>query len=167
MRALLAIHSYQNQINPDDGFVRRALAWIGDKTEGESTEWWATRLMLENSIENTDRAKEIRRGLIARQNEDGGWGWLHSDSSDAFGTGLALYALSRDGGVDVKIPIGQAIKFLQETQDEDGSWSVNGTKKADRDHETPTATYWGTCWAVIGLAETISGHPIQTHRMGQ
>ena len=37
----------------------------------------------------------------------------------------------------------------------DGSWAVKGTKKDKAKKVEPTATYWGTCWAVIGLAETL------------
>jgi hypothetical protein len=32
---------------------------------------------------------------------------------------------------------------------------VKGTKKNKRRQIEPTATYWGTCWAVIGLLETL------------
>ena len=32
---------------------------------------------------------------------------------------------------------------------------VKGTKKNKAKQIEPTATYWGSCWAVIGLAETL------------
>ena len=45
--------------------------------------------------------------------------------------------------------------FLVTTQQPSGSWPVKGTKKAKAKQIEPTSIYWGTCWAVIGLAETL------------
>lgn len=45
--------------------------------------------------------------------------------------------------------------FLRKTQQEGGSWPVHGTKKDKRGRVEPTATYWGSCWAVLGLLETL------------
>jgi hypothetical protein len=51
--------------------------------------------------------------------------------------------------------IARGRRFLVESQRADGSWAVRGTKKDKAKKVEPTATYWGTCWAVIGLAETL------------
>jgi squalene-hopene/tetraprenyl-beta-curcumene cyclase len=93
--------------------------------------------------------------ILKHQRDDGGWGWLTADESDGFGTGVALYALARDGLAADQPAIVQGRRFLIETQPAAGSWPVKGTKKDKAKKVEPTATYWGTCWAVIGLAETL------------
>ena len=42
---------------------------------------------------NDRDAERIRAELIKRQHQDGGWGWLSVDESDAFGTGVACMRL--------------------------------------------------------------------------
>src|SRR6185369_6622232 len=118
-------------------------------------EWWAVKLLLECGNENPAQADRCRDALLKHQRDDGGWGWLTADESDAFGTGVALYALSRDG-LRAELPaVARGREFLVERQRADGSWPVKGTKKDKAKKIEPTATYWGTCWAVIGLAETL------------
>jgi squalene-hopene/tetraprenyl-beta-curcumene cyclase len=77
------------------------------------------------------------------------------DESDALGTGVALYALAGDGLSADHPAITRGRQFLFERQQAAGSWKVEGTKKDKAKKIEPTATYWGTCWAVIGLAETL------------
>ncbi|HIE99272.1 MAG: hypothetical protein ABGZ53_12855 [Fuerstiella sp.] len=48
----------------------------------------------------------------------------------------------------------QLLQLLKAGQQDDGSWAVKGTKKNKQDTIQETATYWGTCWAVIGLLES-------------
>lgn len=122
---------------------------------GESTEWFAVRLLLEDRLGNTEAANAIQTQLLAHQCSDGGWGWLVDEQSDALGTGIALYALARSGLAADHPAVAGARRFLLNTQQEDGSWPVRSTKEAKRKEVAPTATYWGACWAVIGLAETL------------
>jgi hypothetical protein len=63
-----------------------------------------------------ERADELRRGLVAAQNSDGGWGPQPHAPSEAFDTAMALLALKRGDAVDR----GQA--FLAKFQLNDGSW---------------------------------------------
>ncbi len=155
MWSLVALQSYAA---PAEGVVDRfsgARQWLGNETEGQSTEWWAVRLLLERGSGNDKEANRLRGELLARQHEDGGWGWLCADESDAFGTGVALYALARDGMTADESAIARGREFLVQTQQPDGSWLVKGTKKSKAQQVEPTATYWGTCWAVIGMVETM------------
>jgi hypothetical protein len=62
--------------------------------------------------------------LIELQGEDGGWAQMASMSSDAYATGLALYALHT-----AKLPVSDAAyrrgaDYLLKTQLEDGTWFV-------------------------------------------
>ncbi len=155
MWSLVALRSY----GPRDDSLReqfaKAESWLGSETKAQSTEWWAVRLLAELGNGNAVEADRCRETLLRQQHDDGGWGWLTADESDAFGTGVALYALARDGLSNDHPVIGRARQFLVESQQAAGSWPVKGTKKAKAKQIEPTATYWGTCWAVIGLAETL------------
>lgn len=143
---------------PDDSLnaaSEKAMAWLGEETTGLSTEWWATRLLLERRLGNTEKADRIRGELLKYQHEDGGWGWLCADDSDALGTGIALFALGRDKLTAADPAVAKAHAFLARTQRDDGSWPVRGTKESKKGQIEPTSVFWGTCWSVIGLCETI------------
>jgi cytochrome c551/c552 len=59
------------------------------------------------------------------QREDGGWAQLPTLSSDAWATGQSLIALHIAGGVPTEDPAYQrGLRFLLNTQFEDGSWFV-------------------------------------------
>lgn len=145
---LLALSSTQTTAEEQ----QKALATL-QNTNPSSTEWWAVNLLLADKHEKMD-ADALSDSLIEKQQPDGGWGWLTSDSSDAMATGMAIYALSRHDPERNKAAISRAVNFLTCTQSSDGSWKVPGTKKTTRNKPTPTSNYWGTAWAVIGLLES-------------
>lgn len=155
MWSLLALSGQYDSNQPLPPEVEKGLAWLGTQTRGKSTEWWAMRLLLERALGHTAETDRLRSELLSRQHDDGGWGWLCDDESDALGTGMALYALARDGVGKERPALSKARDFLCRTQMENGSWSVKGTKKSKEDSVEATAVYWGTCWAVIGLAERL------------
>ena len=104
-------------------------------------------------------AEDGRRVLLARQNEDGGWAQLATETrSDAFATGQTLYALGRLGTPSAEGALNRARAFLQSTQGKDGSWRVSAIRvrggkprrAADRIYG-----YWATAWATIGLLRTL------------
>ena len=132
----------------------RAMAWLSAAAAGKSTEWWVTQTLIQNVFGDKKLAQERRAFLAAQQNPDGGWGWLLGQESDAFGTGLALYGLSRAGVTATDPGLQKAIAFLQKTQGADGSWPVPSTRAKDNNQVKPTTVYWGTAWAVIGLLES-------------
>ena len=147
--------------------TRKALQWIGTEAEPESTEWHVARLLVARLQDEHELADRLRTQLLDRQQSNGGWGWLTQDNADAFGTGLALYALAREGLMAAEPSVARARAFLVATQQEDGSWPVQGTKAKKADRVQPTSTYWGTCWGVIGLVETLSddvAHPATQNR---
>lgn len=66
-----------------------------------------------------------KRRLISEQRPDGGWSQLPERASDAYATGLVLYALREGAGVppaDHAYQLG--LRFLLKTQLPDGSWLV-------------------------------------------
>jgi hypothetical protein len=150
--SMLAIKTYSNSESDYEEPIERGMRWLADSESGESTEWWAVQLLLQKALQGEEAA---RKKLIEYQNKDGGWGWLVTDSSDALGTGQALYALLRSGLTTQHPAVQRAVAFLCYTQKDNGAWTVRGTKKNKQKQIQPTATYWGTCWAVIALAESL------------
>ena len=147
MWTLLALKSYAGEEVPAE-VQKRADDFLATAQPGKSTEWHAVRLLLKPD----DVA--LREALIKLQHKDGSWGWLANETGDAFGTGLALYALAKSGLPATHESIPTAIAFLKKTQQPDGSWPVPSTRARDKNKVNKTATYWGTAWAVIALLET-------------
>jgi Squalene-hopene cyclase N-terminal domain len=133
----------------------KALAAIQKTTDGVSTEWHAVRLLVALQSKSDANAGRWVAKLRSTQRPDGGWGWITADQSDAMATGQALYALRAAGVAPDDPAIERAVKFLVESQTPDGSWSVRGTKEKSKTRPAETASYWGTCWAVLGLLSTI------------
>lgn len=136
-----------------DGFdLDAALTFADAGPEKESTEWYATRLLVAR-LHQPDQSSIYRDQLLQRQNQDGGWGWLCEESSDALATGIALYALAVSQS-HAPLEIQRAHRFLADTQTDSGSWIVPGTKRSAKGKPTETANYWGTAWAVVGLLQS-------------
>jgi hypothetical protein len=123
-----------------------------------SSEWYATRLLIEKRFGDPKQVEAIRDQILAAQQPDGGWGWLRADKSDAFGTGVSVYALSQVGVPNSHSAIQKAWRFLIETQTDDGSWIVNGTKNGTKDKPHPFSSFWGSTWALLGLCHSLPAH---------
>lgn len=135
--------------------IQQAQQYLAKSKPGKSTEWYVTQLLLATSQKQDKQRDQLIQQLQSLQHEDGGWGWLTNDPSDALGTGMALYAL-RKAGVDIQAePIRRAEQFLISTQRKDGSWPVKGTKAKKKGSIEETAVYWGTTWAVLALLECL------------
>lgn len=155
MWAMIALRDSKGEDPQMIKALQKARKWMGNHTNPISTEWWVTRLLVERDFGQDKKADDLLQTLLSKQNPDGGWGWLTNEKSDAFGTGLALYAFAKEG-LSLEHPkVQKAVHFLKQTQRKDGAWEVNSTKKQDRDEPAETAKYWGTTWAVIGLLELL------------
>lgn len=98
--------------------------------------------------------------LLGSQRRDGSWAQLPDMASDAYATGLALYALHTAGGVRPSAaPYQRGVAWLLKTQFADGSWYV-------QTHAHPLQPYFesgfpyghhqwiaaaGTSWASLAL----------------
>lgn len=128
--------------------LTNAQQFIDTTTDPVSTEYLTVRLLLASRMQDAN-AKSWVHSLLASQNKDGGWGWRRDEDSDALGTGYAMYALAVTDSDPEAIRRGR--EFLIRTQQDDGSWTVPGTKKSAKGRPTETAIDWGSAWAVIGL----------------
>lgn len=135
--------------------VDAALNAVATSPAGVSTEWHALRILLAVQTQQADMRDQGIASLRAAQQSDGGWGWLLADTSDALGTGIALYALQTAGVGRDDPAILRGRQALLQTQRDDGTWPVHGTKEKKKDRVEETATYWGTTWAVLGLLATV------------
>jgi len=110
-----------------------------------------------------EREKPVRE-LLAAQRPDGGWAVEpNASSSDAYATGMALYALHLAGGMPTSAPAYQnGTRFLLRTQDEDGSWYLNkrcNPANTYFDAGFPNgvsqyASFAATCWATLALMQS-------------
>jgi len=128
---------------------------IRAQKEAESIEWYVVNLLL-SSRNGDGKVHTFTNKLKEFQNSDGGWGWLVNESSDALGTGMALYALEYAKSKKTSEERTRAIEFLIRTQKTDGTWPVKATKRKKREKVEETSTYWGTAWAIIGLTSGLS-----------
>ena len=72
-----------------------------------------------------DELPNATRRLISEQRPDGGWSQLPERASDAYATGLVLYALREGAGLPLADHAYQlGLRFLLKTQLPDGSWLV-------------------------------------------
>jgi squalene-hopene/tetraprenyl-beta-curcumene cyclase len=146
------------QDEPEDALkeqIQRAREALAKAEPGKSSEWWALRLLVERRYGEKSRADELLAELLGKQRDDGGWGWLVEQDSDALATGFVLYALRGEEDEKSRAAIGRAHKFLVDTQQDDGSWKVASTQARHKGAVKPTTIYWGTAWAVIGILSTL------------
>jgi squalene-hopene/tetraprenyl-beta-curcumene cyclase len=150
----------------------KGLAWLkktppNGKNSAVSSEWYAVRLLIEKKFGDPKQVKALRDKILSAQKPDGGWGWLWADPSDAFGAGISVYALCQVGVSNSHPAIEKAWRFLIETQTDNGSWIVNGTKNSTKSKPHPFSSFWGSTWALLGLSHSLpvrstQGNPAHT-----
>jgi len=104
--------------------IARARAWLLDR-KAERTQEHAFRLLgLVWSQADHDAVAVAVRDLQRLQREDGGWSQLAALPSDAYATGLALYALAQADVAPMSESYQKGLKYLLTTQAPDGTWHV-------------------------------------------
>ena len=169
MWSLLALHSIAAAEDVDPVARDRALAWLAESPDGVSGEWLAMRLLTVLRFGEREDADHLRDRLVDEQRADGGWSWLltaspegSTDPSNAYSTGVAVYAL-RQAGLPRSHPVVlAATDYLLATQRPDGAWDlpsrlISAEPSAGKDY---IYEYWGTAWAVIGLSEMLQNEKL-------
>jgi hypothetical protein len=129
----------------------RGLDWLNAGEPGTTIDARALRFVIEQTFGQPERREEVLKPLRETQRPDGGWGWQPEDPSEAWPTGLALYALSQANDDGLRSVLSRGRQFLINTQNEDGSWLVEGKLTSSSE----MASYFGTVWAIVGLSRTL------------
>ncbi len=146
-----------------DAAVARGRDWLQD-AKPVSTE---DRVFHLRGLVDTgagDKAIEAaREALLKEQRKDGSWSQLPDMDGDAYATGTVLVALRR-AGLDAKHEVyGRGVKYLLETQKEDGAWMVQTRAKpvqtyfdnGDPGGKSQFISFAATNWAVLALLEVL------------
>ncbi|HMC89079.1 MAG TPA: ankyrin repeat domain-containing protein, partial [Gemmataceae bacterium] len=105
--------------------IGRARAWLQDAQPAETTDRAFRLLGLGWAQVSNSFLEQVVHSLLAEQRADGGWAQLPTLPSDAYATGLVLYAVHKSGVLAVDAPAYQrGVAFLLRTQLADGSWFV-------------------------------------------
>lgn len=161
MWTVYALGQVRNLSSAGAAALEHARSWLANSQPGTSTESLLLHALLADQANDTARRDELLERLGKLQHDDGGWGWLvERAESDPFTTGLVLYGLGRLGyaGRDACAP--NARRYLLKIQHKDGTWPIpmkriSATKKTDTAQGDEVYRYWSTCWAVIGLLQTM------------
>jgi hypothetical protein len=99
-------------------YLLGAKPWSGDD--------YAYRLLgLRWTAADKGQIRDAARDLIAQQRPDGGWGQTPYMSTDAYETGLSLWALASAEPTSVDgESYRRGVNYLLRTQEKDGSWHV-------------------------------------------
>ena len=100
---------------------------------------------------------------IALQKQDGGWSQLPHLTSDAYATGMTLYALFQAGVSPKSEVYRKGVAFLLQNQYEDGSWFVKSRSFPTQAHFESGYPFgynqWistaAACWATLAIAAAI------------
>jgi ankyrin repeat protein len=146
-----------------DKAIQKAAAWlVNAKPSSTEDRIWRLRGLVWSSA-NKATIQGAMKELLAAQRPDGGWPDLPTMESSAFETGGSLVSLY-EAGLPTSDPAYQrGIKFLLDTQQEDGSWYVKtralGFQPAfdagfpHGPHQFLSAA--GTGWAAMALTLTL------------
>jgi N-acyl-D-amino-acid deacylase len=107
-----------------------------------------------------DAAQKTMHDLIAAQRGDGGWADIDTTPSTAFATGRALVALQAAGLPVSDVAYQKGVRYLLNTQQEDGSWFIRSRSMALQPYFDSGFPHgfdqWisaaGTNWATIALS---------------
>jgi hypothetical protein len=165
---VLQAYAPEDQKGRADEAVARARRWLLDNSP-ETTDDLAFRLLgLKWLGGEDDDIRGATAALRAVQREDGGWAQLPTAKSDAYATGIALFALNQGGGVAVDdAAYRRGVAFLLETQAEDGTWFVRKWAYGYNTYFDAGFPYGksqfislaGTCWASMALSLAVDPSP--------
>jgi ankyrin repeat protein len=143
--------------------VDRARRWLQSTEPVDTVDRGFQVLGLGWANAEPESIKNAVTKLLGEQREDGGWAQVPTLASDAYASGLSLYALHEGGGVPVDHPAyRRGVEFLLRTQLADGSWFVASRSFPIVEYSTSGFPHGrsqfisaaATCWATMALALT-------------
>ena len=148
-----------------DQAIQLAAAWLA-KTQSTNNEDRIARVLgLAWAGKDKDATRTAVRELLATQRPDGGWSDLDSMESSAYTTGRSLFALQTAELPASDAAYQRAVKYLLNTQQEDGSWYVRTRAMALQPYFDAGFPHgfdqWisaaGTSWATLALSQASFG----------
>jgi ankyrin repeat protein len=144
--------------------IQRAVNWL-KTAKAVTNEDRSFRLLgLAWSGADAGALRTAAKAVVADQRPDGGWGQRAELASDAYATGLAMFALCESGAVAASDPaIQKGAKFLLGSQRADGTWYVRSRSPKFQPYFESGFPYghdqWissmATGWATAALATTL------------
>ena len=163
-RGIQQFASAQQRARVEDA-IDRAKIWLGnaplEDQEDLNFALWGNKLFGEDAV----RRNELLERILAARRADGGWSQNQNLQSDAYSTGQTAFILAEAGLATDEAAIREAVAFLLETQDADGSWHVRSRSKpvqpwfdnGDPHDKDQFISIAGTSWAAAALAKTRQG----------
>jgi hypothetical protein len=137
----------------------KGLAWLRDHPTAGDLRALALRLVVRKRLDPTaEGGGELTRRLLALQKPDGGWSQTPELASDAYATGLALYALAAAGEGPPRAAMEKGRAYLVRTQRPDGGWTVESRKGVPGmmdGKDSGPISYVGSAWATLGLLRSL------------
>lgn len=125
--AIRALQSYAppTMKQPFQQRIERAAAWLR-QVRADSTEEQALQILgLHWANSDRKQVQALSAQLRQQQRDGGGWAQLPTMESDAYATGLSLYALNQGGGMAaLDAAYRKGVAYLLGQQRSDGSWLV-------------------------------------------
>lgn len=148
-RALQWLANASTKLQEDLVFRLWSLSWFGDESH---------------------QRDGVLRSIVERQHPDGGWAAEEGLGSEAYSTGMTLFALLDTGTSPDLPPIARGIEYLLRTQQADGSWFVATRAKpvqvffdnGDPHGKNQFISISATGWSVAALARFISSVQVET-----
>jgi ankyrin repeat protein len=148
--------------------IQRAVNWLNTARAVTNEDRSFRLLGLAWSSAEAGALQSAAKAVLADQRADGGWGQRPELPSDAYATGLAVFALRESGALAVSdAAIQKGAKFLLASQRADGTWYVRSRSPKFQPYFESGFPYghdqWissmATGWATAALATTLPETP--------
>jgi ankyrin repeat protein len=151
--------------------VARATEWLRN-ARPVTTEDRAFRLLgLSWGGAPQPQIQAAARELVSQQRRDGGWSQRHELASDAYATGMVIFALTETGAVArTDAAVQRGVAYLRSTQRADGSWYVRSRSPKFQPYfesgfphgHDQWISAMATGWATAALSTGLSSAPAAT-----
>lgn len=142
-------------------WIDQGRRYLAQAKPRSSTEWHLTRMLVAQRFNEQELLTKLRADLLKQQNDDGGWGVLPGQPSQAWSTGEAMYALRQTGSTRDDPQLVRAQQYLLDTQRDDGTWLCEPERfrkpaeAAKLKRLVPIFGYWVNAWGTLGLLQML------------
>ena len=141
----------------------RALEWLDANPPKLQEDFVARLWSLKWFGDDANQRAALIHKIVDRQQSDGGWAAEDHLKSEAYSTGLTLFALLDTGESSTSAPIARGLAYLLKTQHADGSWFVATRAKpvqvffdnGDPHGKNQFISFTATGWSVAALARSL------------